>query len=98
MRFSESEFRGRTVISSDGQAIGRVSDIFLDSDSWRVEALQINLRKGVATTLGAEHGVFHSGRIEVPVSLVQSVGDAVVLSAATRELRDAIPGTRGAGR
>jgi sporulation protein YlmC with PRC-barrel domain len=98
MRISESELRGRVVISSDGQAIGKVSGLFLDSDSWRVDALEIKLRKGVANKLGAEHGVFHSGTIEAPVSMVQSVGDAVVLSAATSELRDVVPGASGAAR
>ena len=41
MRLSDETLRGRTVIAADGQAIGEVAALFLDSDAWRVESLQI---------------------------------------------------------
>jgi len=87
MRLSDENLRGRTVIAADGQAIGEVSALFLDSDAWRVESLRIKLRKDVADQLGATRGIFHAGTIEVPVRLVQSVGDAVILSVPAPELR-----------
>ncbi len=75
------------MIASDGQAIGAVSTLFLDSDGWRVESLRVKLRNEVADQLGAAHGMFHAGTIEIPVHMVQSVGDAVVLSVGTQDLR-----------
>ena len=87
MRLSDENFRGRTVISADGQAIGEIVALFLDTDAWRVESLQIKLRKGVADQIGAARSMFHSGTLELPVRMVQSVGDAVVLSVATPDLR-----------
>lgn len=77
MRLTDENLRGRTVIAADGQAIGQVAALFLDSDSWRVESLQIKLRKEIADQLGAAHGMFHAGTLELPVRLVQSTGDAV---------------------
>ena len=92
MRLSDETLRGRTVIAADGQAIGEVAALFLDSDAWRVESLQIKLRKEVADQLGATRGMFHAGTLELPVRMVQSVGDAIVLSVPALELRQVLPG------
>ena len=91
MRLSDENLRGRTVIAADGQAIGEVNALFLDSDAWRVESILIKLRKDVADQLGATRGIFHAGTLEVPVRLIQSVGDAVVLSVPAPELRQILP-------
>jgi sporulation protein YlmC with PRC-barrel domain len=92
MRLSDENLRGRTVIAADGQAIGEIAALFLDSAAWRVESVQIKLRNEVADQLGATRGLFHAGTLEMPVSMIQSVGDAVVLSVSTQELRQVVPG------
>lgn len=66
--------------------------LFIDSDAWRVESLQVKLRKDVADRLGADRSMFHAGALEIPTSMIQSVGDAVVLSVAIDELRQVLPG------
>jgi sporulation protein YlmC with PRC-barrel domain len=92
MRLSDETLRGRTVISADGLAVGEVTAVFLDSDVWRVESLQVKLRKDIADRLGAERGLFHAGSLEIPTTMVQSVGDGVVLLVGVDELRQALPG------
>ena len=92
MRLSDENLRGRTVIAADGQAIGEIVSLFLDSDSWRVESLQVKLRNDVADQLGATRSIFHPGTLEIPIRMVQSVGDAVVLSVPAHELRQVLPG------
>ena len=92
MQLSDETLRGKTVIAADGQAIGDIAALFLDSDVWRVESLQVRLRKGVADQLGAPRGMFHAGILEIPIRMVQSVGDAMVLCVATDELRQLLPG------
>jgi sporulation protein YlmC with PRC-barrel domain len=91
MRLSDDNLRGRTVIAADGQAIGEIAAVFLDSDAWRVESLHIKLRNEVADQLGAPRGMFHAGTLEIPTRMVQSVGDAVVLSVAAHDLRQVLP-------
>lgn len=71
-----------------------VNALFLDSDGWRVESILIKLRKDVADQLGATRGIFHAGTLEVPVRLVQSVGDAVILLVPAPELRHILPALR----
>lgn len=89
MRLSADNLQGRTVISADGQAIGAIKSVFLDATEWRVEAISVELRKDVADRIGASHSVFHRGLIELPVRLIQSVGDAVVLGVPVDALREA---------
>lgn len=95
MRLSDETLRGRTVIASDGLAIGSVTMFFIDSDGWRLESLQIKLHRDVADRLGADRSWLRAGAVEIPIRMVQSVGDAVVLSAGVDELRQVLPGTSG---
>jgi sporulation protein YlmC with PRC-barrel domain len=90
IRLSDENLRGRPVITSDAIMIGEIALLFLDSTAWRVEAVQIKLRKDVADRLGAGRSVFHAGVIEIPIRMVQSVGDAVVLSVAVDDLRQVL--------
>ncbi len=87
MRLSDETLRGRTVIASDGLAVGQVAALFLDSDGWTIESLLVTLRRDVADRLGVSRNVFRPGTLEIPVAMVQSVGDAVVLSVAVDALR-----------
>lgn len=91
MRLSDENLRGRTVIGADGRAVGEVTTLFLDSDSWRVEALQVKLLKDIADELGASRTMFHAGNVEIATRLVQSVGDAVVLAVPVEGLRTVLP-------
>ena len=91
MRLSDSSLRGLTVLGANGQVIGSIAGMFVDSATWRIETLQVKLRTDVADQLGASHDIFHSASIEVPVRLVQSVGDAVILSVSAQGLREVLP-------
>ena len=87
MQVSDELLRGRTVIAADGQAMGEVSAIFIDTSTWTIVALQIKLSKAAAEQLGAAHGLLRAATLELPVRTVQSVGDTVLLSVPTLELR-----------
>jgi sporulation protein YlmC with PRC-barrel domain len=89
MRLSAENLHGRTVITADGQAVGSIKSVFVDAVAWRVESISVELRKDIADRIGASRSMFHRGLIELPVQLVQSVGDAVVLTIAVDALREA---------
>src|SRR5262249_6634982 len=88
MRMSDSKLRKRVVISSDGHAVGEISSLAIDTETWRVESLQISLRKEISEQIGISHGLFRGGSLTVPVQVVKSVGDAVLLSESLAQLRD----------
>jgi len=92
MQVSDEHFRGRSVIAADGHAIGEVAALFIDTSAWTIIALQIKLHKAAAEQLGAARGILRAATLELPVRMVQSVGDAVLLSVPTLELRQILPG------
>ena len=96
MQVSDEQLWGRTVIAADGQAIGEVGALFIDPSSWLIIALQVKLSKPAADQLGVARSLLHAATIELPVRVVQSVGDAVLLSVPTMELRQTAPETADA--
>ena len=93
MPISDEHFRGRSVVAADGQTIGEVAALFFDSSTWAVVAFQVKLNKSAAEQLGAAHGLLRAATLDLPVRMVQSVGDAVLLSVPTLELRQTFPDT-----
>lgn len=91
MRLSDQSLHARTVIAAGGQVIGEVTAIFVDTDTWRVESLQVKLAKHVADEIGAARNVFHAGTLDLPVRMIQSVADAIVLSVPVSTLHEALP-------
>ena len=91
MQLFDEHFRGRTVIAADGQAIGEVGALLIDTSAWNIVALQIKLHKAAAEQLGAARRILRAATLELPVRMVQSVGDAVLLSVPTLELRQILP-------
>jgi sporulation protein YlmC with PRC-barrel domain len=87
MQISDELLRGRTVIAADGQAIGELAALFIDTSTWTIVSLQIKLSKTAAEQLGAARSLIHAATIELPVRMVQSVGDTVLLSVPTLGLR-----------
>ena len=87
MRLSDGDLRGRTVIAADGQVIGEIAALFFDSETWTIDALQVQLRKQTADQLGAARSMFRAGSLDIPVGIIQSVGTTVVLSVRSQELR-----------
>jgi sporulation protein YlmC with PRC-barrel domain len=91
MQVSDEVFRGRSVIAADGHAIGEVAGVLIDTSTWTIDALQIKLNKAAAEEIGAARRILHAATLELPLRMVQSVGDAVVLSVPTLELRQILP-------
>jgi sporulation protein YlmC with PRC-barrel domain len=87
MKYSDEELHGRVVLSGDGLAIGEITKLFIDPADWRVEAIQVKLRKEIAERVGASRSIFHAATIEIPAHLIQSVGDAVLLNVPIDNLR-----------
>jgi sporulation protein YlmC with PRC-barrel domain len=94
MQISDEHLRGRTVIAADGQAIGEVNALFIDTSTWTIVALQIKLSKSAAEQVGAARGLLRAATLDLPVRMVQSVADTVLLTVPTLELRQTSPDER----
>jgi hypothetical protein len=71
--------------------VGEAATVCIDTQSWRVESVRVNLGKDVADQLGAERSVLQAGLFDIPVSKIQSVGDALLLSVSVSSLHEALP-------
>ncbi len=71
--------------------VGEAATVCIDTQSWRVESVRVKLRKEVADQVGAERSLFQAGFVEIPVSKIQSVGDALLLSVSVSGLHEALP-------
>lgn len=89
MRLSDSNIRGRTVISADGTAVGTITELFISAAEWRIEAIAIELHKDVADRIGAARTMFRHATLELPVTVIQSMSDTVVLTVDVEHLREA---------
>ncbi|GMT99397.1 hypothetical protein KH5H1_35160 [Corallococcus caeni] len=88
MQFAESIFHGRMVVAAGGQTLGNVETLSIDSETWKVDSLQVKLSSEAAELFGVYWNYFHAGRIYVPTRLVHSVSDTVLLSVTVDELRE----------
>lgn len=87
MRITDDNLRGRVVLTADGLAIGEVTRLFFHGEQFSIDAIEIKVRREPAERLGLKHSTFHTAVLEIPVGFVQSVGDAVLLSAKLDDLR-----------
>lgn len=88
MQVSDEHLRGRTVVAADGQVVGEVAALFIDTSTWSIVAFQVKLSKSVAEKLGVSGGLLRAATIDLPIRLVKSVGDAVLLTVPTAELHE----------
>lgn len=77
-----SDMFGKDVFTNRGVFAGRVTDVDIDLNKFRIKALQIEASKGsfLSDMLGGKKGVI------LPYSLVESVGDVVIIKHITPTL------------
>jgi sporulation protein YlmC with PRC-barrel domain len=91
MMISDENLRGRTVVAADGQTAGEVAALSIDTSTWTITSLKIKLSKTAAEQLGVSQRLLRAATIELPVRIIQSVGDTVLLSVPTLGLRQTVP-------
>jgi sporulation protein YlmC with PRC-barrel domain len=92
MQVSEDQVRGRTVIGADGRAVGEIVAFTIDTDTWSLAALRLKVRSELAEELGIRRSLFRGSSVDLPVRLIQSVSDAVVLRVPAAELEPLVSG------
>lgn len=90
MHCLEETLRERTVIGADGQVLGVVGGLFVDTETWSVPAVQVKLKGEIADRLGASRSLLHTATVAVPARFIQSVGDTLVLSLGVEALHQAL--------
>ena len=87
MHISLDSLMQRKVLDAAGHAIGEVEALLFDSTSWHVAIIRVLLRRDVAEQAGVHASVFKKAHIDIPTTMVQSVGDVVLLSVNVESLQ-----------
>jgi len=73
------------VICAGGFDLGEINGIAIDTNNWRVTHLHVKLSKPASEDLGFKKR-FRSSTVCLPISLVSTVGDNVLLNKSLDEL------------
>jgi len=82
---SFKELSDKFVICAGGFDLGQINGVELDTKTWQITNLHIKLSKSASEDLGFKKR-FGSSTVCLPISLVASVGDNVLLNKTLDEL------------
>ncbi len=74
------------IAGSEGEDVGKVDDILLNTDSWDVPSMLVKLKKDVLETLNIEKSLLSKTRLGISMKHVTSVGDIVMLDSSAQEM------------
>jgi sporulation protein YlmC with PRC-barrel domain len=80
----------RDVITKDGKMIGVMTGAEIDSESWKVQTVAIDLEKEMIKPLGLEKSMLKGTKIKISTSLIGLVGDIVQLNVDFKYLKDSL--------
>ena len=82
---SFDKLSGMFVICAGGFDLGEINGVEMNTDTWQVTHLHVKLSKPASEDLGFKKR-FRSSTVCVPISLVSSVGDNILLNKTLDEL------------
>jgi len=82
-----SDIYGMYVLTSDGENIGEVLDIFVDTDSWKLTRLILKPSHKIAKEFGLKKRFRGVKPVEMRVNIIKSIQDVIMLSLSSREFR-----------
>ncbi|MCX6650534.1 MAG: PRC-barrel domain-containing protein [Methanomassiliicoccales archaeon] len=81
---------GKEVISADAKIIGKVEGITVDSDTWKVPAIRVIVRKGNEAALNIKKKAIGTQKVHVATPQVSSVTDTVTLAVKMEQVKDVL--------
>ena len=79
------EFHGMSVFGADGQPLGHVAGLAVQTEGMRVSEIIVKVPP-TASEHPAFRGMFHAIEVHVPIEELESVGDEIVLAVTSHEL------------
>lgn len=75
-----SHLVNKEVLAQHGTDVGKVDEVIVDTDTWKVKALQVNLDRSVLTELNIKQpGLFSRQSVRMSVDHISGISDAIVL-------------------
>lgn len=71
---------GRNVITTDGRMIGTLTGAWIDTSTWTITSLVVELEKEVVDALNVKKPLLRTAKVSIPTSAVLNVADVVQLN------------------
>ncbi|RLG47174.1 MAG: hypothetical protein DRO06_03250 [Thermoproteota archaeon] len=81
-----SDLLGKEVVTSDGFKLGKVEDLLVDEEGWKVTDLVVSLTRQSAKAVGLRK-ILGSVKVALPVETASGIGDVVTLSKPIEEVK-----------
>ncbi len=82
-----SDIYGMYVLTSDGENVGEVLDLLIDTDSWMLTKLILKPSPKIAKEFGLKKRFRGVRPVEMEVDAIKSVQDVIMLSLSSNEFR-----------
>jgi len=80
----------KKIVSAKGETLGEVNGIDVDFTTWHVSGLFVSLTDDATTGLGFKKPFLSKVVVCLPTSVVNSVGDVIMLNETVKNLRDIV--------
>lgn len=79
---------GKKVVGSEGNIIGEIEGVNINSNNWQADTFHINLSEEATVELGFKKPFLSKITICLPTQLIKTVGDIITLKEPIRNLED----------
>lgn len=84
------DLEDRDIITTDGRVIGTLKGAWIDTSTWSVSSLVVELKKDVVDELNVKKPILKAAVVNLPVTYVQKVADIVQLNVDMTTLSGAV--------
>lgn len=82
------EVLGKSVVGSDAQILGKISEIEFDKNTWNISDICVELEKNVVEAMGFKKPRLGGIKASIPVTEINALSDVVSLRKTAVELRN----------
>ena len=85
-----NSYNGISVIDTEGNVVGEIGGLDIDIKTLKITKIRINLSDYAIEKLGYEKKFLGNVQVEMPVEVVSSIRDVVVIKKSTSQLKEII--------
>ena len=87
----KDEIEGKEVIDKLAHLIGKVSNIKVDTNTWKITHVCVDVEKNMVNGLGLKKPMIGSAKAAIPIEMIDAISDRILLkNASLDELKKAI--------
>lgn len=87
-----SDVVGKTVATSEGNIIGEVNELIIDTDTWRATDMQVKIEKATGKEMGLKTPFLGSLLVLVETTRVTSAADQIIIDVPVDGFKEYVAG------